>query len=100
MFFFSFFCLSHASKPGWLLIAKIDEQPLKKQSPVIKKKPMYSPLPPLLNAQKLAEIQKDGNAKEGQVPLMRNIAARNDTDCLVTITVLENTHDKSMNTYL
>ena len=92
------FFAPHASKPGWLLIPKIEEQPVMKQPPIVKKKAMYSPLPPLLNAQKIAEIRNEGGSGE-QVPLMRNIAARNDTDCLVTITVLENTHDKTMNQY-
>jgi len=98
--------IQHAETPGWIVIPKFYEKPVAKQDPVIHTKVLYTPLPPLLSAQKQAQIAKTLNQnsteekEEIAVPLMRNIAARNDPECLVSFTVLENKHNPDLKRYL
>jgi len=104
--------ITHALKPGWVLVPKIYQPDLISQSPLdsaskssrtAAKKPavrpevlvkqMYRKLPPLVRAQTVERLAKQQAGPVDKVPMMRSLARRGTLDNLNTVTVLENLHD-------
>jgi len=99
--------ISHCNKPGWLIIPLDEEVDIDEHEPEINSKPLYSPLPPMiqemeLKKRKMKQIQmNEQNLKfEEGVPMMKNVVMRNDPECLIKMTLLHNKHDPDLPEYL